>query len=103
MIEGLSWNPARRFLLAFGGLLAAVCGAWFVIGPLAWPALRGPAFFTGASPLRELEYWIGYSLGPGGLLLALGAFILGRPRSWRGVAAAASAPGAASAADTLPE
>jgi hypothetical protein len=29
--------------------------------------------------MRELAYWIGYSLGPGTLLAALGAFVLGRP------------------------
>ena len=51
------------------------------LGPLAWPALKGSVFFIGASPLKELEYWIGYSLGPGGLLLILGAFVLGRSRS----------------------
>lgn len=83
MIEGLTTGPARRVLLGFGGLLAAICGAWLVVGPLAWPALEGRGFFTGATPLRELAYWIGYSLGPGALLLAFGAFILGRPHdSW---------------------
>lgn len=80
MVEGLSRGPARRMLLGVGGLLAAVCGAWLVVGPFAWRVLEGAAFFmSGASPLRELAYWIGYSLGPGGLLLALGAFVLGRP------------------------
>lgn len=81
MVEGLSTGPARRALLGFAGLLAAVCGAWLVVGPLAWPALEGRAFFTGAAPLRELAYWIGYALGPGALLVALGAFILGRPHA----------------------
>jgi hypothetical protein len=80
MIEGLSTSRARRALLAMGGLVTIACGAWLVVGTLAWRALEGPAFFLGASPLRELEYWIGYSLGPGGLLLALGSFVLGRSR-----------------------
>ena len=79
MIEGLTGGPARRMMLAFGGLLAAVCGAWLIVGPLTWPVLEGRAFYVGAAPLRELAYWIGYSLGPGALLLAFGAFILGRP------------------------
>jgi hypothetical protein len=65
--------------LASGGLLAALCGAWFVIGPLSWPVLEHATFFVSASPLRELTYWIGYSLGPGVLLVALGSFVLGRP------------------------
>jgi hypothetical protein len=80
MIEGLSTGPARRGLLALGGLLALVCGTWLVIGPIAWPALQGTAFFAGASPLHEFAYWVGYALGPGALLVALGAFVLGRPR-----------------------
>jgi hypothetical protein len=81
MIEGLSLSPARRSVLGIAGVLAALCGAWFVVGPLAWPALQEPAFYSGASALRELAYWIVYSLGPGGLLLALGAFVLGRPKT----------------------
>jgi len=65
--------------LALGGLLAALCGAWFAAGPLSWPVLEHAAFFVTAPPLRELTYWIGYSLGPGLLLVALGSFVLGRP------------------------
>jgi hypothetical protein len=65
--------------LKLGGLMAALCGAWFVIGPVAWPVLEHSRVFVGASPMRELAYWIGYSLGPGTLLAALGAFVLGRP------------------------
>ncbi len=70
---------AGRRVLAFAGLVVAVCGAWFIIGPLAWPVLKGTTFFVGDRPLRELAYWIGYSLGPGSLLVGLGAFVLGRP------------------------
>jgi hypothetical protein len=65
--------------LKLGGLLAAVCGAWFVVGPVAWPVLEHTRVFVGAAPLREFAYWVGYSLGPGVLLAALGAFVLGRP------------------------
>lgn len=65
--------------LLVGGLLAAISGAWFVVGPVAWPALEHGTYFVGASPMRELAYWIGYSLGTGGLLIALGSFVLGRP------------------------
>lgn len=79
MFEGLSTGPARRSLLTGGALLAGVCGAWFIVGSVAWPVLEGVAFFKSASPLLELAYWVGYALGTGGLLLALGAFALGRP------------------------
>jgi hypothetical protein len=70
---------AGRRVLAFAGLVVGLCGAWFIIGPLAWPVLKGTTFFVGDRPLRELAYWIGYSLGPGSLLVGLGALVLGRP------------------------
>jgi hypothetical protein len=80
MFEG-AVRPRGRALLAMGGFVAAVCGAWFIVGPLAWRALYGTNFFVGASGLRELAYWVGYALGPGGLLVALGAFVFGRARA----------------------
>lgn len=70
---------AGRPVLAFAGLMVAVCGAWFIIGPLAWPVLKGSSFFVTQRPLTQLANWIGYSLGPGSLLIGLGAFVLGRP------------------------
>ena len=60
-----------------GGMLAALAGAWLIIGPVAWPVLEGSSFFSGASALGELSYWIGYSLGPGALLIGFGAFVTG--------------------------
>jgi hypothetical protein len=60
------------------GFVAAVCGAWFVVGPVAWPVLKHSAgVFVPASPIRELAYQVGYSLGPGVLLGMLGAFVMG--------------------------
>jgi hypothetical protein len=67
-----------RVSLAGAGLLALAAGAWFVIGPAAWPVLeRTHAYFTGGSPLRVLEYVTGYSLGTGLVVAAGGAFALG--------------------------
>ncbi len=64
--------------LGSAGLLAMAAGAWFVVGPLAWPALYGShPYFLSAAPVRELEYWVGYALGPGLLLAMAGAFALG--------------------------
>lgn len=80
VITGALSRMSRPAQLVLAGTLAAVCGAWFIVGPLAWPVLQGSSVFVSASALRELEYWVGYSLGPGGLLLAIGAFVLGRPR-----------------------
>ena len=69
---------ARRVGLTFGGLLAVASGAWFVVGPLAWPILvTGGHYFVTSSPLGELEYQVGYALGPGLILAASGAFAMG--------------------------
>ncbi len=66
--------------LVVGGFFAALCGAWFVIGPVAWPVLgHSSTYLVQARPLRELAYWAGYSLGTGALLVGVGAFVLGHP------------------------
>jgi hypothetical protein len=68
----------RRVGLTFGGLMAIASGAWFVIGPLAWPILvTGSHYFVASSPLGELEHQVGYALGPGLILAACGAFAIG--------------------------
>jgi hypothetical protein len=68
----------RRVGLTFGGLIAIASGAWFVIGPMAWPVLvNGGHYFVTSSPLGELEYQVGYALGPGLILAACGAFAMG--------------------------
>jgi hypothetical protein len=70
----------RHVGLAAAGALVAIAGAWFVVGPLAWPVLHSTSFFGPASTaLRDFEYWIGYSLGPGAILIALGSFAFARP------------------------
>ena len=63
----------------FAGVLAVIAGAWFVIGALAWPVLYTvPSFFAPGTALTKLEYFIGYFGGAGCLLIALGAFVVGR-------------------------
>jgi hypothetical protein len=63
---------------AGAGLLVALAGAWFVVGPVAWPVLqRSAGVYVPASPLRELAYQVGYSLGPGVLLTLLGGITFG--------------------------
>ncbi len=69
----------RHVGLALAGALVAIAGAWFIVGPLAWPVLKSASVFSPSSALRSLEYWIGYSLGPGGILIALGSFAFARP------------------------
>ncbi|HEV2361979.1 MAG TPA: hypothetical protein VGS21_09780 [Acidimicrobiales bacterium] len=70
----------RRAVLALAGIAAVLCGAWLVVGVVAWPVIHGgnDIFTTTSSNTSRLEYWLGYSLGPGGLLIALGSFIVGR-------------------------
>lgn len=68
----------RRLSLGAAGTVIVLCGAWFVIGPLAWPVLSDvPAYFVSAAPLRNLANQVGYALGPGLILAACGAFAVG--------------------------
>jgi len=69
----------RRLSVATAGLLGVAAGAWFVIGPVAWPALvTTHQYFVGAtSPLRLLANVVGYSLGTGLIVSTGGAFALG--------------------------
>jgi hypothetical protein len=68
----------RKTSLSMAGLIAILCGAWFVIGPLAWPVIDNTrAYFVGATPLRMLANEAGYSLGTGVILAMCGAFAIG--------------------------
>jgi len=67
-----------RLSLAMAGTLLMICGAWFAIGPLAWPVIAdsGP-YFVAASHLRLLADEVGYSIGVGLMLVVCGAFVDG--------------------------
>jgi len=81
--------------LAAAGLLLMVCGAWFAIGPLAWPVIsNGPAYSVGRTHLRMLEYEVGYSIGTGLVLVACGAFVDGWASRRQPRATAVDAPAA---------
>jgi hypothetical protein len=68
----------RRVSLTIAGLVAMVCGAWFVIGPLAWPIVDNTGqYFVATDPLRGLANQVGYAFGPGLILAACGAFAIG--------------------------
>jgi hypothetical protein len=68
----------RKMSLSMAGLIAVLCGAWFVIGPLAWSVIDNTrAYFVAASPLRMLANEVGYSLGTGLILALCGAFAIG--------------------------
>ena len=64
--------------LVLAGLCASIAGAWFVVGPLAWPVLTtAAALYLSAEPLRELVHQVGYAAGPGVLIAIAGAFTIG--------------------------
>ena len=76
----MAMGPARRAVHHFGLMLPALAllaaGAWFVIGPVAWPAIEvGPAF-TAASPLTNLLNVACASYAPGLVLVMLGGMAL---------------------------
>jgi hypothetical protein len=67
-----------RISLTLAGLIAVLCGAWFIVGPSAWPVITtSRGYFIGASPIHELANQVGYSLGTGLVLAACGAFAIG--------------------------
>ncbi len=69
---------SARMGTAWTGLVTAICGAWLVIGALVWPVIESaPAVFRAATPLRELTYQVGWSLGPGVVLVLLGGCAIG--------------------------
>lgn len=60
------------------GLLLALCGAWLVVGVIAWPTLySGLTVFTSAPPDTLFVNILGYNLGPGVILAVLGGMALG--------------------------
>jgi hypothetical protein len=62
------------------GLVLFLCGAWLTVVPVVWPVIVGP-YFHAASPSMTLAHWLAYSSGPGVLLAAFGAYVIGRSRS----------------------
>ena len=78
VLVGPTRRDGGRLGTVVAGSVIMLCGAWFVIGPSAWPVLQSTAgVFVPASPLRELAYQAGYSVGVGVILAALGGVILG--------------------------
>jgi hypothetical protein len=77
-----------RLSLGSAGVLLIVCGAWFAIGPLAWPVLdHGDYFVRSVTPLRFLAYDVGYAIGTGLILVGCGGFVSGWAWRHRGPAA----------------
>jgi hypothetical protein len=98
VLLGSAIGPAGRLGVAKGlaALVVVACGAWFVLGPAAWPIFSSSTVFSSATGAftRFLNY-VGYNLGPGLLLTALGAMAFARPvaRGYR-VSSPAAGPAA---------
>jgi hypothetical protein len=65
--------------LASAGFVVFLCGAWLSVFPVVWPVISSP-YFHAASPSMTLAHWLGYASGPGILLAAFGAYVMGRSR-----------------------
>jgi hypothetical protein len=92
-----------RMGLVLAGLITMLCGAWFIVGPTAWPVIgTHGAYFSSMAPLRSLLYQVGYAIGTGVILAVCGGYVLGwasRPQS-RASAAASSNGSSASVVDS---
>lgn len=82
LVGGLLLLEARtRTTALIGGWLAILAGAWFAIGPsvsLTWETGHGPIGPPLFGPTRQMLELIGYFYLLGALIIALGAFVLGR-------------------------
>jgi hypothetical protein len=92
-----------RMGLVVAGLITMLCGAWFIVGPTAWPVISTHgAYFSSIAPLRSLLYQVGYAIGTGVILAVCGGYVLGwasRPQ-FRGSAVASSNGSSAPMVDT---
>src|ERR1700686_689917 len=82
-----------------GGWLAVLAGAWFVVGPsvsLTWESGPGPIGRPLFGSTRQMIELVGYFYGLGALIVAFGAYAIGRfapgPRLAEQTAPAALAP-----------
>jgi len=63
-------------LVSFG-LIVVLSGIWLTVAPVVWPAVVA-SYFQPATTRMTLASWLGYSSGPGVLLVAFGGFAMGR-------------------------
>ena len=66
-----------RVTTGLAGLLAALCGAWFVVGEFAWPVIDGRHYFVGAAPYHFLLEQLAFAIGTGVVLVACGSYAMG--------------------------
>lgn len=80
-----SWDLALgRGLVRVAAVLLFASGAWFALGPSAWPVLYGHHYLISSSPLLDFARIAGFVAGPGLMLTvcagaALGFLAMARP------------------------
>jgi hypothetical protein len=75
------FRSANRAAGVLGSWLAIAGGAWFVVGPAVsrlWEHAAGPIGPPLFGPTRQMLELVGYFYGLGALIVAVGAFALGR-------------------------
>jgi hypothetical protein len=93
-----------RITLVWAGLITILSGAWFIIGPRAWPVITTHGlYFASASPLRGLLYQVGYTLGTGVILVVCGGYVMGWASRQMSDSAAVSSDVASAPMVILPE
>jgi hypothetical protein len=69
--------PSSRGVVRLCALVMVVAGGWLVIGPALWPVFEsGRPYPSGTSAGMAFANQVGANLGPGLLIVALGAMIL---------------------------
>lgn len=77
-----AWRARGRAMLGFAGLVLIACGAWFVLAPQIWPIISsGQVFAPQSDAMTNFLAWLGYNLGPGVVLAALGGMALKSARA----------------------
>jgi hypothetical protein len=85
----LVFSARTRIAGAVGGWLAVLAGVWFAVGPsvsLTWEHGSGPIGPPLYGTTRQALELVGYFYGLGAVIVALGAFAIGRFASRRGLA-----------------
>jgi hypothetical protein len=81
--------PGARTVIRLCALAMIVAGAWLVIGPALWPVFESGRPYAGsADATTAFTKEIGANLGPGLLIVALGAMIMESVEGIRGRSAA---------------